>query len=99
MGDKELPFKSSTSSDLSVSQDRFLGVATGSSESLTRIQEAVDMEVSSTSSVPTGSLHFPCLYEVCKLSEPKGKFSLGKIPDEFPSTCLKILHNLDSHSK
>jgi hypothetical protein len=99
MGDKELPFKSSTSSDLSVSQDRFLGVATGSSESLTRTQEAVDMEVSSTSSVPTGSLHFPCLYEVCKISEPKGKFSLGKIPEEFPSTCLKILHNLDSHSK
>ncbi|CAK9856959.1 unnamed protein product [Sphagnum jensenii] len=79
MGDKELPFKSSTSSDLSVSQDRFLGVATGSSESLTRIQEAVDMEVSSTSTVPTGSLHFPCLYEVVS---PKEEHRVREGPQE-----------------
>jgi hypothetical protein len=79
MGDKELPFKSSTSSDLSVSQDHFLGVATGSSESLTRTQEAVDMEVSSTSSVPTGSLHFPCLYEVVS---PKEEHRVREGPQE-----------------
>jgi len=73
MSNKERSFASRQ-----VSKECFLGLSTGSAESLIRTQEAIEMQVSSTSGVPTASLLFPYFYEVCDFSKSSGKFSLGK---------------------
>lgn len=72
MSNKERSF---ASQEVSVSEECFLGL---SAESLIRTQEAIEMQVSSTSGVPTASLLFPSYYEVCDFSKSSGKFSLGK---------------------
>ncbi|KAH9569964.1 hypothetical protein CY35_02G016300 [Sphagnum magellanicum] len=59
MSNKERSFASRQ-----VSKECFLGLSTGSAESLIRTQEAIEMQVSSTSGVPTASLLFPYFYEV-----------------------------------
>ncbi|CAK9870479.1 unnamed protein product [Sphagnum jensenii] len=61
MSNKERSF---ASQEVSVSEECFLGLSTGSAESLIRTQEAIEMQVSSTSGVPTASLLFPSYYEV-----------------------------------
>ncbi|CAK9267810.1 unnamed protein product [Sphagnum jensenii] len=58
MSNKERNF---ASQEVSVSEECFLGL---SAESLIRTQEAIEMQVSSTSGVPTASLLFPSYYEV-----------------------------------
>jgi hypothetical protein len=73
MSNKERSF---ASREVSVSEECFLGLSTGSAESLIRTQEAIEMQVSSTSGVPTASLLFPSFYEVCDFSKSSGKFSL-----------------------
>lgn len=75
MSNKERSF---ASREVSVSEECFLGLSTRSAESLIRTQEAIEMQVSSTSGVPTTSLLFPSFYEVCDFSKSSGKFSLGK---------------------
>jgi hypothetical protein len=75
MSNKERSF---ASREVSVSEECFLGLSTGSAESLIRTQEAIEMQISSTSGVPTASLLFPSFYEVCDFCKSSGKFSLRK---------------------